>query len=241
MKTTAMILSAGQGKRMGTDTPKQYLNLAGRPLLAYTLEAFEKSLVDEIVIVAGEEDLAFVQSEIVKKYEFRKVANIIAGGKQRYDSVYCGLKAIVDCTNVLIHDGARPFISPDVINRIISMLQNEEAVVAGMPVKDTIKLADEAGYIASTTERKLTWAAQTPQAFRYELILDAYTSLLAQESKPSGAERPLLETVTDDAMVFSLRYPEKKVLLTEGGYENSKITTPEDLLLAQYLLKDSKT
>lgn len=234
MKTTAIILSAGQGKRMGGDRPKQYLDLAGRPLLYYAVKAFEDSLTDEIILVAGQDDLDWIREQIVKQYGFQKIAKIVPGGEERYDSVICGLNAISACdqnaeSKVLIHDGARPFVTVELIDRIIQLLDEEVAVIAGMPVKDTIKILDEEGYICATTERSLTWMAQTPQAFRADLICQAYGQIrLADES--------VKKRITDDAMVFTECFPKKKIRMIEGGYRNIKITTPDDMASASAYL-----
>src|SRR5574344_1602066 len=142
MKTTAIILSAGKGTRMNSEISKQYICIDNKPILYYTLLAFEKSQVDQIVIVAGKEDINYVQNDIVLKYGIDKVHDIVAGGAERYDSVICGLKACADTDKVLIHDGARPLIKTQEINNMITELRQCRACVAAMPVKDTIKIAD---------------------------------------------------------------------------------------------------
>ena len=152
-KVTAIVLAAGQGTRMGGKTAKQYLLLDGRPVLYYALLAFEKSMVDEIILVAGEKDLPFCRTEIVEKYGFSKVTRIVAGGKERYHSVYQGLKAAGGADYVLIHDGARPFVSDDIISRTIEAVKKEKACVVAMPVKDTIKIANEDHYAIETPNR----------------------------------------------------------------------------------------
>ena len=227
MKTTAIILSAGKGTRLSAGRPKQYLEVGGKPLLSYSLAAFEESRIDEMIIVCGAGDEEFVRTEISEKYGYSKVCSIVPGGAERYDSVLCGLHAAAGADYVLIHDGARPFISLEVINKTIDEVIEHDAVVCGMPVKDTIKIAAEDGFIDSTTKRSLTWLVQTPQAFKYSLILHAYETVLA--STAAGE-------ITDDTYVFKLAYPDAKIKLLEGGYENIKITTPEDLEFARWKL-----
>ena len=164
-KITAIVLAAGQGKRMGGKTAKQYLPLDGRPLLYYTLLAFEKSVVDEMILVTGENDLSFCRTEIVERYGFTKVTQIVAGGKERYHSVYQGLKAAVGADYVLIHDGARPFVTDDIISRTIETVRKEKACAVAMPVKDTIKIVNKDHYAIQTPNRSDVWMMLTPQAF----------------------------------------------------------------------------
>lgn len=226
-KVTAIVLAAGQGTRMGGKTAKQYLLLDGRPVLYYALLAFEKSMVDEIILVAGEKDLPFCRTEIVEKYGFSKVTRIVAGGKERYHSAYQGLKAAGGADYVLIHDGARPFVSDDIISRTIEAVKKEKACVVAMPVKDTIKIANEDHYAIETPNRSKVWMIQTPQAFSYDLILHAYEKVLA-----SGDA-----VITDDAMVLE-KAENIPVKLVQGSYTNIKITTPEDMKIAEIFLKD---
>lgn len=242
MKTTAIILAAGQGKRMGSDVAKQFLLLSGRPVLYYTLKNFEESMVDEIILVTGEGQEEYCQKEIVDAYGFSKVKKIVTGGKERYHSVAKGLDAISDDIKVrpdmreesyvLIHDGARPFATPEMIERGILAVQKYNACVLGMPVKDTIKISDEEGFAADTPKRSLVWQVQTPQIFQCSLIKEAYKELLLREEE-------LLEkgiAITDDAMVVEL-LSGKRVKLVEGSYHNIKLTTPEDLKIAEALLE----
>ena len=211
-KTAAVVLAAGQGKRMGTETAKQYLLLNGKPVLYYALEAFEKSEVDLVILVTGKGEIGYCQAEIVDAYGFEKVKAIVPGGKERYHSVACGLQALKEWSKeievVLIHDGARPFVTPAMISKLIAETRNKEACVIGTPVKDTIKIADEEGYCEQTPPRNRVWAVQTPQSFSFALVSAAYEKLLA-------AEEELLSRgiqVTDDAMVVEYM-TEKKVNL----------------------------
>ena len=243
MKTTAIVLAAGQGKRMGSDVAKQYLLLCGKPVLYYTLKNFEDSQVDEVVLVTAADQIEYCQKEIVDAFGFTKVKQVVAGGKERYHSVANGLRAIAKYEEqndlqderktdyVLIHDGARPFATPEIIARGIEAVQIHKACVIGMPVKDTIKISDIDGFAEQTPNRNLVWQIQTPQIFAFDLIHNAYEELLLREEelKQQGI------AVTDDAMVAEL-FSDKKVKLVEGSYENMKLTTPEDLKIAECFL-----
>lgn len=229
MKTTAIVLAAGKGSRMNSSTPKQYLTLLGKPVLFYSLQAFEKSNVDEIILVIGSGEREYCKKEIIEKYQFNKVMHIVEGGRERYHSVYQGLLAITDSDYVLIHDGARPLISVEVINCAIEKVKLHQACVAGMPVKDTIQCVDINGKICMTPDRSRTWIAQTPQCFSYELALSSYNKAIEEEDT----------SVTDDAMVVQ-RYGDVHSVMFEGGYENIKVTTPEDILMAECFLKKGK-
>ncbi len=227
-KIGAVVLAGGQGRRMNSQVQKQYMMLDGRPLIAYALEAFERSPVDEVVLVVGAGEEEFARREIVEPLGLKKVTAVVSGGKERYHSVYEGLKSLNNCGYVLIHDGARPLVTEDIIRRAISGAKSKQACVVGMPVKDTIKISDADGYAAGTPERALLWQIQTPQAFSYPLVRGAYDKLMSEKSLQSG--------ITDDAMVVET-CTAVKVKLVEGSYENLKVTTPEDLVLAEALLK----
>lgn len=225
-KYAAIVLAAGSGKRMNSKVHKQYLIIQDRPVLYYSLKAFEDSTVDEIVLVVGKGEEKFCRKEIVDKYGISKVKAIVEGGKERYHSVFEGLKQTSDADYVLIHDGARPFVNQDIIRRCMQEVQKYQACVVGMPVKDTIKIADEEGYAKQTPDRKNVWMIQTPQTFSYALIYEAYEEMLKTEDT----------AITDDAMVLE-RIKGKKSKLIEGSYRNIKITTPEDLLIANVYLQ----
>ena len=234
-RCVAIVLSAGQGKRMGTSIQKQYIELCGKPIICYCLEAFEKSeIIDDVIMVAGAGQEDYVTEEIVDKYHFGKVRAVIPGGKERYDSVWNGLKAIRDGMAgeeakegyVYIHDGARPFVDEQIIKRGYACVKANRACVAGVPSKDTVKIVDENQFAVNTPVRKYVWIVQTPQVFETELITQAYKNLMEHDR----------ENVTDDAMVVE-HLSGTKVRLVEGSYENLKVTTPEDLVLAEALLK----
>ena len=227
-KCIAIVLAAGQGKRMGTKVQKQYLEIDGRPVLYYSLYAFEQSpLIDEIILVVGENQAEYCQSEIISKYGIRKVKKIVQGGAERYHSVWNGLRAVDSEGYVFIHDGARPFINEEILNRAYKDVESCKACVVGMPVKDTIKLADREGFVDETPERSLVWMIQTPQVFESGLVKKAYELLMEQDNIQ----------VTDDAMVVEQMLG-CKVKLTLGSYENIKITTPEDLDIAEIFVKN---
>lgn len=230
-KCYAIVLSAGTGSRMGSSVPKQYLPLLDRPVIYYSLKAFEDSpYIDEILLVAGADDLSYVKEEIVDKYGFTKVTAILAGGKERYFSVANALKNLEGRDGyVMIHDGARPMLTEEIIGRLYEGVCTYEAVCAAVPVKDTIKIVDEEGFAVRTPDRKTVYAVQTPQVFSLPLITGAYGELLQNP----GTYRNV--TVTDDAMVVECVYG-KRVKMLQGSYENIKITTPEDMEVAKVYL-----
>ncbi len=225
---TAIVLAAGSGKRMGTKVHKQYLLMGGKPVLYYSLKAFEDSdLIDEIILVTGSGEEAYCREQIIEKYGISKVKKIVSGGAERYDSVWSGLQETKEDGYVFIHDGARPFVDEVIIRRGYECVSADRACVAGMPAKDTVKIADENGFVADTPDRSRVWIVQTPQVFETGLVKEAYR-LLMESEHPS---------VTDDAMVVEqmLHFPIK---LFKGSYENIKITTPEDLEIAEVFLKN---
>ena len=224
---TAIVLAAGQGKRMQSKIQKQFLEIGGKPVLYYSLHCFQESpLIRDIILVTGEEMISYCEQEIVKKYGFSKVRKVTAGGKERYDSVYAGLLCCQDTDYVYIHDGARPFITEEMVQRGYEAVKRNNACVMGMPSKDTVKLADSSGYVKETPDRKIVWNIQTPQIFSYDLIRGAYESIRKKD----------MTGVTDDAMVVE-QETGTKILLVEGSYQNIKITTPEDLAIAEAFLR----
>lgn len=226
-KCTAIVLAAGRGKRMKSNIQKQFLEVQGHPLIYYSLRAFQESaVIDEIVLVTSEDAIEFCRGEIVEKYGFSKVKKIIPGGKERYDSVYEGLLACEDCSYVFIHDGARPFVTEEILMRGYEDVKLTGACVIGMPSKDTIKIADENGFVSETPKRSLVWNIQTPQIFRYDLIRSAHESIRKKD----------MSNVTDDAMVVE-QETGVGIKLTEGSYTNMKVTTPEDITVAENILK----
>ena len=226
----AVVLSAGTGSRMKSDIPKQYMDLNGKPVIYYSLKAFEENGFSSIVLVCGKDDVEYCKKEIVEKYNLTSVKAVVPGGKERYHSVFEGLKAVKGADYVFIHDGARPMITQDIINRLKESVMEEEAAVAGMPVKDTIKIVDEDAYVSETPERKFVWQVQTPQCFAFSIIYEAYKSIIQDEEE--GWSIPV---VTDDAMVLSYA-TDHEIKMVEADYRNIKITTPEDLLIAKLFL-----
>ena len=226
-RNTAIVLAAGQGKRMHSKIQKQFMELNGMPVLCYSLRCFQESpLIQDIILVTGEESISYCKEEIVQKYGFTKVSAVIPGGKERYDSVYAGLCECRDCEYVLIHDGARPFVTEEILKRGLQKVKETGACVIGMPSKDTVKLSDEEGYVKETPNRKCVWTIQTPQIFSYSLIREAHDSIRQKD----------MSKITDDAMVVE-QETGAKVALAEGSYQNIKITTPEDLDIAEAFLK----
>jgi len=217
MKTVAIITAGGQGKRMGQ--PKQFLELGGQPMVERTVAVFDRTrIVDEIILVVNAEDV-----ERAKKFKYAKLKRVVAGGRERQDSVQNGLNVLPqDAAIVAIHDGARPFVTGKIIAAAVDEAKRSGAVVVGVPVKDTLKRVGPDGKIVQTVDRSELWQAQTPQVFKKDTLVRAYQS---------GGQK---HQVTDDAMlVEKLGRPVKMVM---GSYQNIKITTPDDLIMAQGLI-----
>ena len=225
MKTAAVIVAAGKGSRMHSDIPKQYLTLCGMPVLCHSVRAFQKAGASKIVVVVAPGDVDYCREEILAPCGFTDIV-LVEGGKERHDSVYQGLLAAAGCEYVWIHDGARPLIDQGTIGRTLDVAMTEGACVAAMPVKDTIKVADDAGYVAATPERAKLWQVQTPQTFSYELICKAHQLRLDGMGDPTK--------ITDDGMLVE-QLLAKPVKLVEGSYRNLKITTEEDMKIAEAL------
>lgn len=224
---SVIIAAAGMSNRMGSKINKQFIAIGGKPILAHTIEKFERCrYVDEIIVVAKEEEIEYCRKEIVRKYKFNKVANIIRGGKERQDSVYNGILALNEKSDiVLVHDGARPFVKLENIEDGIKGVVEYGACVIGVPVTDTIKVVGNDKFIDSTPKRDLLWAAQTPQCFFKEILIKGYEKAINDGFYG-----------TDDcSLVERIGYNVKMIM---GSYENIKITTPEDLIHAESLLKD---
>lgn len=224
-KVIALVLAGGQGKRMQSDVQKQYMQLNDYPVLYYSLKQFEESAVDEIILVVAKGEITYCQKEIVERFCFKKVKQVVEGGKERYESVYHGLQVIDEEGYVLIHDGARPLITSSIIQTSIDGVKKYKACVVGMPVKDTIKVVNEQEVAVETPNRSSLWLVQTPQSFEIGIVKKAYEKMM--EAKDT--------MVTDDAMVVE-KYEKYPIKLLKGSYENIKITTPEDLIIAKGLL-----
>ncbi len=225
---------------MKSKVAKQFMMLKGKPLIWYALNAVEQSqIIDDCILVTGAEDISYVQEEIVRKYHFDKVDAVIPGGNERYLSVAKAMQVIAkDALRVsnkdgyvFVHDGARPFLTEEILKNTYRAVQEFHACVAAMPSKDTVKIADDNDYAVQTPDRKRVWNVQTPQVFDTKLIVGAYKRLL--ENLTDLNEKGIM--VTDDAGVVEL-FTDTKVKLVEGSYQNIKITTPEDLQIAEMFI-----
>lgn len=229
MRTLAIILAGGTGKRMGAATNKQFLLMENKPIIVHTLQVFEECrAIDGIYLVVNQRDLPVIQEEILENYRFNKILKLVIGGKLRQDSVRNGLEAIESpCDIVVIHDGARPFISPSFIEKGVFLMEMYDAVIPALPVHDTIKVISKEGFVVKTLERDSLWHVQTPQTFKYELIVKAYR------------EGTIKKHYGYDDAAF-IEHMGKKVKVIEGSPYNMKITTPEDLTIAKGLLLELK-
>ncbi len=226
---TGIVLAAGKGSRMHLETPKQFLIIDGKPLLYYSLKAFEESSVNDIVVVTNEEYVEFCLRDIIEKYHITKVRKVVPGGSERYWSVWKGLEACSETDYVLIHDAARPCLTAKMIHDSVLKVMECGACTVGVPVKDTIKVVSEKGEGIDTPSRERLWQVQTPQSFLYDDLVAAY-----EKMKCSGDR-----DITDDTMIME-RYLKKKTYMVMGDYCNIKVTTPEDLLVAEIFLKKMK-
>ncbi len=229
MKTAALIAAAGKGQRMRGKMKKQFITLEGMPLLLYSLKVFEEfEGIEHMYLVLDEGDFEYCRGEIIQKYGITKVSQLIPGGKRRQDSVWNGLKAMEGhCDMVIIHDGARPFISHDILKRLMTVMKDVQAVVTAIPARDTIKRVDGRGDVVDTLQRNTLFHIQTPQGFQYGIIKEAYKKAL---------EEGILGT--DDA--YFVERMGIRVKIIEGSSFNIKITTPEDIDLAHFILRSRK-
>lgn len=231
-RCTAILLAAGAGRRMESKVAKQYMLLRDKPVIWYGLQAFEQSaIIDDCILVVGKGKIPYAKKEIVEKYGFLKVTQVIEGGEERFLSVKRALDVIKTDGYVFIHDGARPLVTEKIIEDTYHAATLCGACCAAMPVKDTIKVSDGEGFVQETPDRKTLFAVQTPQVFETKLIKEAYDLLMERLAAASKGEI----TVTDDAMVAE-QMLHCKVKLVESSYENIKITTPEDLAVAERFL-----
>lgn len=224
MKTVAVIVAAGTGKRIEGQLPKQFLTLGDKPILAHAIEKFEScKMIDEIILVVPEDYMGYCSQAVVDKFSFKKINKIVNGGKERQDSVYLGLKACSGGTSIVaIHDGVRPFIPSDKISESVRLCRTKKAVVLAVSPKDTIKRVAD-GSVVTTLDRNKLCLVQTPQVFEYNLILDAH-----QKAKEDG-----FVGTDDSALVERLGH---RVTILEGDYQNIKITTAEDLAIAERMI-----
>ncbi len=226
-KAFALIPAAGMGKRMGASVNKQYLQLGGLPILAHTLAVFQQCpRITGICLVTPADEIAYCRDQVVSACGFTKVIEIVPGGRERQNSVMNGLKALKRHAAaddvVLIHDGVRPFISPDLLRESIAVASSGDGALVAVRAKDTIKTVRD-GVVQDTPDRSTLWQAQTPQSFRYGVICEAHQS--AEEAGFAG---------TDDSSLVERRGG--RVRIVPGDYRNIKITTPEDLVLAEAFL-----
>ena len=225
-KVTVLIPAAGMGKRMGKAVAKQFLPLGDKPMLAHTLLAFQRAPeIDEIIPILSKEDMENCLREIIERYHITKVKTLVVGGKERQESVSHGLQKLEkDSSIVLVHDGVRPFVTQEMIHEVVEHARKGECVTVGVPLKDTIKEVDDKGMVRQTLDRNRLWAIQTPQAFPVKVLKHAYAESARHEAFG-----------TDDAMLVERAGGKVRVIM--GSYENIKITTPEDLILAEEILK----
>jgi len=226
MFVSVVIVAAGRGKRMGESINKVFLNLNGKPVLYHTINAFENlPVVQEIILVVSKGDIKYCEENIVNKFRFAKVKKIVEGGEERQQSVFNGLMSVNEkATIIAIHDGARPLITSEVILQAIEAAYLYKAVGVGVPVKDTIKVVNNQNVVINTPDRRTLWSIQTPQVFEKEIILNAHKKAIADGF--AGTD----DTVLIERMGID-------VMLVEGDYKNIKITTPEDLIIAEAFLK----
>ena len=225
MKTVALIVAGGSSERFGGELPKQFVEIAGKPLLSHTIQKFEDAeSITEIVLVVAEDYLQYTTEHIIDPFNFHKVVKVVSGGDTRRQSVLNGLDALSTNTQfVAIHDAARPLVSVTDINKVVQVAQKENAAILATQEVDTIKLAD-GNHIEKTLDRKKIYSAQTPQVFAFTLIKDAHQNFKGDES-----------AITDDASLLELEHI--KVTLVEASPYNFKITTQSDLLLAEMILQ----
>ena len=225
---SVVIVSAGRGSRMKADINKQFLKLKGKEVIAHTIDKFYNNKnIDEIGVVVKEDEADFFRRNIIDKYGYKNI-KIAFGGKERQDSVFNGLKAVNErCDIVLIHDGARPFVTDEIIKNSIECAKKNKCVIVGVPVKDTIKIINKDNEVCDTPNRSTLWSIQTPQVFEYLSIIKAHK--IAKEKSYYG---------TDDSML--MEYLGYNVKVIEGSYNNIKITTPEDLKIGEEILNENK-
>jgi 2-C-methyl-D-erythritol 4-phosphate cytidylyltransferase len=225
-KVIAIIPAAGMGKRMGQAVSKQFLTLGDKPLLAHTLLVFQHAPeIDEIIPVLSKEEMEGCLRDVIERYKISKVNTLVVGGKERQDSVLHGLQKIgTDTAVVLVHDGVRPFVTPDMISESVGFSKMGESIAVGVPIKDTIKQVDANKIVLRTLDRSKLWAIQTPQVFPVKILRRAYE--VSSKNKMYG---------TDDASLVERAGGTVRIIM--GSYENIKITTPEDLIVAEEILK----
>ena len=221
----AVVPAAGCGARMGSEIPKQFLELGDVPLLVHVLRVFESSrMISEIVVVVPRNAVTFCRDELLPPYTFSKISAVIAGGARRQDSVWNGLQAVDERTTiVVVHDAVRPFLTGAMIEEAVAGARTHGAAIAAIPLHDTVKRVAQDGLIETTLDRQRLWSAQTPQAFDAGLLRDAHRS-----SQEAGVD------ATDDA--FLVERTGHRVAIVNGSPDNIKITRPEDLVMGEAVL-----
>ncbi len=238
---TAILLAGGRGTRMGGEVHKQFLELGGKPLITYALEAIEQSrIIDDCILVVGREDMEYMRSRVLEQGSYQKVLAMAPGGSERYESVWNGICLLRELQGgceagsggsdlLFIHDGARPFLTEEILERCFEDASRYGSAVAAVPSKDTVKITDPEGFVVSTPDRKRVWNVQTPQVFDAKLVRGAYEELMR---RLQAGEKIF---PTDDAGVVEM-FTDSKVRLTLGAYTNLKVTTPEDMRAAESYL-----
>ena len=233
IRHTGIVVAAGKGLRFGADIPKQYQLLAGKPLIAHCLKTMEESFLEEILLVVAEGDEEYCREKIIEPFGFRKVSTILPGGKERYHSVANALFHAARSEHipdyVYIQDGARPFLGPSLLEKLRDAALTAKASVAASKVTDTIKIGDPGGFVTGNPARESLFAVQTPQVFEFNGILSAYESLLSEDTPPR---------VTDDVEVYQ-RYTGRPVKLVVSDSCNMKITTQQDMIIAEALIDNA--
>jgi 2-C-methyl-D-erythritol 4-phosphate cytidylyltransferase len=226
MHVTAILLSAGKGIRFKSKVPKPLVKIASKPVIIYSLDALARSpYIKDIIVVVNSGNKEKIR-RLIKKYRIGKIKSIVKGGERRQDSVLNGLKALDSSTDfVLVHDSARPFIGNGIIASLIEKAKKNKAAIAGVPVKFTVKKVSGSGFVEETIPRKRLWEIQTPQVFRKDLIIKAYARFGQND-------------VTDDSSLIEKLG--RKVCVAMGSYSNIKITTPEDLIIAEAIIKKGR-
>lgn len=240
-RVTAILLAAGKGTRMQSSRRKQFMELGGKTVLQWSFDTLKKSaIITDLVLVAPPEET----EEVRNRYLQRNApsgsfdhACVVAGGAERYNSVFNGIEAICwPCDYVFIHDGARPLLTEEMLEKLLAAVEQYGAAVAACPSKDTVKIADDRGFVASTPDRARVWNIQTPQCFGYPLVKQAYETVIGEQARGTAPQQNEKPKITDDAMVveYATGHP---IRLVDTGYRNIKITTPEDLLTAELFLR----
>ena len=248
-KNALILLAGGKGKRMESSLPKQFMDLGGKPVIWYSLYAAQKSeLIDEVVVVSGPEYFSEIRT-LSDRNGFDKVSHLVEGGEERFLSVINGVNALLEtgtgCETfngvpevILIHDAARPFIDDEIIGRCLESVSEGCGCVAAVPSKDTVKLADENCMVTEEPPRKNVWCMQTPQAFYTDVLKKACDKAL-DDYKKSIETHDVIPAITDDAQMVRM-YEGTPVRLAMGSYDNIKITTPVDLVIAEKILEEKR-